>query len=68
MKTYNKSEAEETLFGILSIQDKQALARELAKIMVSKEKGWSINSMEISIRPTQNNDPPLYTIKIGEEK
>lgn len=66
MKTYSRNEAEETLFGILSIQDKQTLARELAKIMVSKEKGWNISSMEISVRPTEDNTK--YTIKIGNEK
>ena len=67
MKTYEYSDAVETLYGILSIQDKQMLARELSKIIIKYcdelNRGWTIKEVEISLAKEGNK----FRIKIGNE-
>jgi len=66
LKTYEYSEAEETLFGILSIQDKNTLARELSKLSIKytdANHSWNIKSLDIKI----SKDANKFAIKIGNE-
>ena len=44
------------------MQDKQTLAKELAKIMAKQEKGWVIKDIDISL---VRNDHNTYVINIG---
>ena len=68
MKTYDFNSAEETLFGLLSVQDKTMLAKELAKIMVQyshlTNKSWAIKNLDLSLTPNGNNN---FVIKVGNE-
>ena len=66
MKTYEYYEAVDTLFGILSIQDKTTLARELAKVTIKQadsSNGWNIKGLDIKV----SKDGNKFAIKIGNE-
>jgi hypothetical protein len=67
VKLYNQSEAEETLSGLLAIQDKMTLARELAKLVVKyvdTGKGWTIRDIDLSVLKQESK----FSIKLGNEE
>ena len=67
MKTYEYQDAVETLFGLLSVQDKQLLAKELAKLIVkysdSLDRGWTIKDIDLSL----TKEGTKFRIKVGNE-
>jgi len=67
VKTYEYQDAVETLFGILSIQDKNLLAKELAKVLVKysdgMNRGWTIKDIDLTLSKENNK----FLIKVGNE-
>jgi len=63
-KLYEYNDAVETLTGLLSVQDRVLLAKELGKLMVkhaSQNHGWTLKDLELSIR----NEGGKFDIKVG---
>ena len=60
MKMYNQHKAKEAMRAILTIQDKQLLASELAKLMViyteNLNRGWNIKGIYSSLIKQSAND------------
>jgi len=69
MKTYEYNDAIEILIGLLAVQDKMLLARELGKLMVmytsKHSSGWNIKSLDLSIRAPEDGN---FVIKIGNQE